>query len=297
MEERTPPARSGALTTRADTPPARFDWPGLLLALYASVALALLLRVGVGLAMTLRLLRRSRATGRTTEGIEIRESDRVGVPVALGIVGPAIVLPADWRQWEGAKLDAVLAHERSHIRRRDVAVQALSAIHRALLWHSPLSWFLHTRIVRAAEEASDDAAVAFTRDRGLYAEVVLDFVRRAVRPRSPRGVNWLAAPMARYGRPDKRIHRILDGTVLSGGVTRWSLAAIVAAGAPLAYLAAAASPQSAAPAPATLAAPAPAPSRYCRNQPPRLPNGPPPANRSRRPVRNPIPVMWPDLAR
>ena len=104
-----------------------------------------------GLAMSLRLLHSSHATDRATEGIAIRESDRVASPVTLGIARPAIVLPGDWRQWDGAKLDAVLAHELSHIRRHDPAVQMLSAIHRALLWHSPLSWFLHRRIVRLGD--------------------------------------------------------------------------------------------------------------------------------------------------
>ena len=147
-----------------------------------------------------------------------------------------------------AKLDAVLAHERSHIRRHDPAVQLLSAIHRALLWHSPLSWFLHRRIVRVAEEASDDAAVAATRDRASYAELLLDFVQRGARRAS-----WQGVPMARYGRPDERIHRILDGTALSRGVTRWSVAAILALGSPLAYVVAAAHPQSAPQAQATAA--------------------------------------------
>jgi multidrug efflux system membrane fusion protein len=50
--------------------------------------------------------------------------------------------------------------------------------------------------------------------------------------------------MARYGPPDERIHRILDGTSLSRGVTRLSVAVILAAGSPLAYLAAAAHPHS-----------------------------------------------------
>jgi RND family efflux transporter MFP subunit len=210
------------------------DWARAAVIVYILIALTLLLRLGAGLAMSLRLLRSSRATDRATHGIEIRESDRVATPVTLGIARPAIVLPADWRQWDGAKLDAVLAHERSHIRRHDPAVQLLSAIHRALLWHSPLSWFLHRRIVRVAEEASDDAAVAATRDRALYAEVLLDFMRRAVRTSS-----WQGVPMARYGRADARIHRILDGTALSRGVTRWSVAAILALGSPLAYLVAA----------------------------------------------------------
>jgi multidrug efflux pump subunit AcrA (membrane-fusion protein) len=215
-----------------------FDGARAAVAVYVLVALTLLLRLCVGLAMSLRLLRGSRATGRAAEGIEIRESDRVATPVTLGVASPAIVLPVDWGRWDNAKLDAVLAHERSHIRRHDPAVQLLSAIHRALLWHSPLSWFLHRRIVRVAEEASDDAAVAATRDRALYAEVLLDFMRRAVP-----GPNWQAVPMARYGPADQRIHRILDGTVLSRGVTRWSVAAILALGSPIAYLVAAAQPQ------------------------------------------------------
>ncbi len=227
-------ARRGARVSK------RYDWARAAVMAYVLIALALLLRLCAGLAMSRRLLRGSRLTDQATDGIEIRESDRVGAPVTLGIARPAIVLPGDWRQWDGAKLDAVLAHERSHIRRRDPVVQLLSAIHRALLWHSPLSWFLHKRIVLAAEEASDDAAVAVTRDRAVYAEVLLDFMQRRVQ-----GANWLGASMARYGRPDERIHRILDGTALSRGVTRWSVAAILAMGSPLAYVAAAAQVRSA----------------------------------------------------
>jgi uncharacterized protein (TIGR03435 family) len=155
--------------------------------------------------------------------------------VTPGIARPAIVLPAGWRHWDSAKLEAVLAHERSHIQRRDPAVQLLSAIHRALLWYSPLSWFLDRQIVRLAEQASDDAAVAAIRDRASYAEVLLEFMQRGVRRTSLQGV-----PMARYGQPEQRIHRILDATTLSRGVTRWSVAAILALGLPLAYVIAAA---------------------------------------------------------
>jgi membrane fusion protein, multidrug efflux system len=107
-----------------------------------------------------------------------------------------------------------------------------------------------------AEEASDDAALAVTSDRPFYAEVLLEFMQRG-----GRYATWAGVPMARYGRPDKRIHRILEGKALSRGVTRWSLAGILVLGAPLAYLVAAANPQSA-PEPKRVkaaAAPAPAP--------------------------------------
>ena len=204
-----------------------FDWARASLIAYFAIALGLLLRVGVGLAMSWRLLTRSR----DSELPGVRESEDVAAPVTLGIFRQAIVLPLDWREWDSAKLDAVLAHERSHIGRFDPAVQLLSAMHRAVLWFSPASWFLHSRIVRVAEEASDDAAVAVTRDRASYAECLLGFMRCK---ECGAGV-----PMARYGAPEKRIYRILDGTSLSRGVTRWSAAATVMLGVPLAYLAAA----------------------------------------------------------
>jgi beta-lactamase regulating signal transducer with metallopeptidase domain len=217
-----------------------FDWMRLAAILYALAAGALLLRLFVGLVMSLRVFRRSRDTGIVADGARVRESDRVASPVTIGVLRPAMLLPADWRAWQPSKLAAVLAHERSHIRRHDPAVQFLSAMHRALLWASPLSWFPHRGIVRTAEEISDDDAVAATHDRVSYAEILLEFVQRGVGQTS-----WLGVPMARYDRPAKRIRRILNSTSAPRGVTRWGVAAILTLGAPLTYLAAAAHPQSA----------------------------------------------------
>ncbi len=187
-----------------------FDWARAAFILYVLVAFALLLRLCIrsgdepasAAQQPWRPVRQRK---------ELRFANRTAWrrPWRWGSCARQSCSPAIGAQWDGAKLNAVLAHERSHIRRHDPAVQLLSAIHRALLWHSPLSWFLHRRIVRAAEEASDDAALAVTRDRALYAEVLLDFIQRGVR-----GASWQGVPMARYGRADKRIHRILDGTVL-----------------------------------------------------------------------------------
>jgi multidrug efflux system membrane fusion protein len=233
-----PSALDASVAKRSAVTAKPFDWAYAVLLIYTVVAGAFLLRLCLGLLLSLRILRDSRPAGLAIARAEIRESDRLAAPVTLGILRPAIVLPADWPQWSLAKRDAVLAHEASHIRRFDPAVQLLSAMHRALLWYSPLSWFLHSRIVRMAEEASDDAALSVNGDRASYAEFLLEFMQRGVRP-----ANWLGVPMARYSRPDQRIHRILDGTKLSRGVTRWSLAAILAIGSPVAYVVAAANPQ------------------------------------------------------
>lgn len=208
----------------------RLDWVRAALMLYAAVCGVMLLRLCFGFWAGLRLLRGSRAAGLVRGEIEIRESGRIGAPATLGTVRPAIVLPLDWREWESARLEAVLAHERSHVQRRDPLAQLLSGIHRALLWASPLSWFLHRRIVQTAEEASDDAAVAAIHDRVSYAETLLDFMRRGVWNSGFTGVS-----MARYGSPVKRIRRILDSTAHSRGVTGRGVAAIVALASPLVY--------------------------------------------------------------
>ena len=171
------PVAAVTVSEAAAKPRAPFDWARAALVIYFAIALVLILRVVVGLAMSRRLLRGSRATG---EDPGIREARTMwSPPVTLGIWRPAIVLPFDWREWDEAKLAAVLAHERSHIARFDPAVQLLSAVYSAVLWFSPASWFLHSRIVRVAEEASDDAAVAVARDRLSYAETLLGFMRGA----------------------------------------------------------------------------------------------------------------------
>ncbi len=204
-----------------------FNPASLVLAAYSLIAALMLLRLLTGLLGSLRLLRHTHPTARP----EFRESASVNSPVTLGLIRPLIVLPTDWPQWESTKLRAVLAHENAHIRRRDPLVQFVSAIHRAFLWFSPLAWLLHSRIVAISEEASDDAALSEMSEPAVYAELLLDFMQRlALRSKQP------GIPMARYGRADRRIHRILESKSFPYGLTRWSVATLLVVAAPLTYL-------------------------------------------------------------
>ena len=65
---------------------------------------------------------------------ELAESPAVAVPVTLGVWHPVILLPTAWREWSEEKLQAVLAHELSHVVRRDALTRALAAIHRGVFW-------------------------------------------------------------------------------------------------------------------------------------------------------------------
>jgi hypothetical protein len=212
-------------------------WPSLLLSIYGLGAGLLLLRTGAGVAMTRRILRRSVVTGLLGDGRRVLESNDLTIPAAVGLLRPAVVLPSEWREWEAAKVGAVLVHELSHVRRRDPAIQLLSAAHRAILWFSPASWWMHDRIVRLAEDASDDAVMAVTPDRVSYAEVLLQFMQCPRKRFQAEGVT-----MTRYGRAAGRIQRILDSTTACRGLTRVGVATILAIAAPATFLAAAVTP-------------------------------------------------------
>ncbi len=205
--------------------------------LYCAVAGTMLLRLFAGLVISRRILRRSAITAMRAAGHPVRESAEVTTPVTIGILRPAVLAPLDWRDWDSAKIAAVLAHEASHIRRCDPALQFVSAIHRALLWLSPLSWWLHRGIVRASEEVSDRDAIAAGSDPATYAGILLEFVQRRSLGGTCPGV-----AMASYDRPEKRIRRILNWTPIPRAATRWGIAAVVGLGASLAYLVAAAQP-------------------------------------------------------
>ncbi|HUO29795.1 MAG TPA: M56 family metallopeptidase, partial [Bryobacteraceae bacterium] len=134
-----PPAGAFPLASSALPEP---RWPAYLFSAYLLGAAVLLLRVAIGVFLTRRLRNRTRPTGLTLAGgLPVHECRDLRVPAALGAIRSIVVLPQDWRAWPTAKLEAVLAHERSHVRRHDPAVQLFSAMHRAFLWPSPLSWW------------------------------------------------------------------------------------------------------------------------------------------------------------
>ena len=137
----------------------------------------------------------------------LAESDNLLVPVTLRVRRPAILLPASWREWDEHKLTAVLMHEISHVRRRDTLVQSLALIHRAIFWFSPLGWWLERHLADLAEQASDEAALSCGVERTRYAEALLGFIASLEGSRSR--VWWQGVAMAKCGRAEKRIDRIL----------------------------------------------------------------------------------------
>ncbi len=213
-------------TSAAPAPHVRrsIPWFPILISIYLGVAFLLLARIFVGAAFGDRLVRsakpvsdadalRSLSSCARNAGLRsqplLAESESIAVPVTLRVTRPALLLPESWREWDDAKLRAVLAHELSHIVRRDGLVQRLALLHRAIFWFSPLGWWLVRHLNDLAERASDEAALACGIERIRYAEALLGFVATLENCRSR--VWWDGAAMAKRGRAEKRLDRILGG--------------------------------------------------------------------------------------
>ena len=171
---------------------------------YLLVAFFQLARLIAGVILTARLYRKASVpTEAWAQGRAIRVSAAMRGPISFG---HCILLPADYASWSRTKLDAVLAHEESHIGRGDFFIQLLAALYRAVFWFSPFAWWLQARLCALAEAASDEAAIQRLNDPATYAEILVDVSRRANSQTIP-----VAIPVAMAKGPDIhwRVDRIL----------------------------------------------------------------------------------------
>jgi len=95
-------------------------------------------------------------------------------PGIFGIARPVLVWPEGISQHlDDAHLEAILAHELWHVRRRDNLFAALHMLVEAVFWFYPLVWWLGARLIDERERACDEEVVALGKDRQIYAESIL----------------------------------------------------------------------------------------------------------------------------
>ena len=126
---------------------------------------------------------RSRATPmRIRKGIEsavpIMFVPGLAEPGVFGILRPILLLPEGiGARLNEAQLEAILAHELCHVRRRDNLTATIHMAVQAALWFHPLVWWLGARLVDERERACDEEVLRLGNRPHVYAEGILKVCR------------------------------------------------------------------------------------------------------------------------
>src|SRR5262245_16015820 len=131
-------------------------------------------------------LQRARQTLGLRTHITLLSSPGFREPGVAGFVRPSLLWPdAVSDVLEDEELNAILAHELTHVRRRDNLTGAVHMIVGAAFWFHPLVWWLTARLVEERERSCDEAVLALGARPEPYAEGLLKVCRFGLRPPMP----------------------------------------------------------------------------------------------------------------
>jgi bla regulator protein blaR1 len=106
--------------------------------------------------------------------ISLRSSQSSLEPGIFGILRPLLLWPAGIsHQLQDAHLEAILAHEVQHVRRRDNLAAAMQMVVEAIFWFHPVVWWLGARLVEERERACDEEVLRLGNEPEIYAESIL----------------------------------------------------------------------------------------------------------------------------
>src|SRR6266550_70702 len=119
-------------------------------------------------------LRRLERMGGMRTRIEMLLSRASLEPGIFGIARPVLVWPERISErLEDVHLEAILAHEVWHVRRRDNLAAAIHMAVESVFWFHPLVWWLGAQLVEERERACDEEVLELGNERQVYAESIL----------------------------------------------------------------------------------------------------------------------------
>jgi beta-lactamase regulating signal transducer with metallopeptidase domain len=128
-------------------------------------------------ASWLTLLNELKAKLRIRLPVRLKFSDGLQVPIVNGIMKPVILLPESMADWPTERLQAVLLHELSHIKRYDNLTQNVAHIIALFYWFNPLVWMALKLLKTNREYACDDLVLWTGMQPTAYATNLLLAIR------------------------------------------------------------------------------------------------------------------------
>jgi TonB family protein len=206
-------------------------------ALFATYGLCFAVRLGVGVWRTMGLRRRAcglvlqdavrRAFARFERvfgvpNAPVMMSREIAGPVTVGVRRRVLLLPEGWETGILEEdLDAVLAHEFAHMRRRDFAKNLLyEVLSLPVAWH-PMVWVTRRRVAESREIVCDAMAAEAVRGRQRYARSLLRLAAQFSQTRRATRVHAIGIFDANhFGNFERRVMRLTEKRVEMRGVRR-----------------------------------------------------------------------------
>jgi uncharacterized protein (TIGR03435 family) len=168
-----------------------------------------------------------------TKGLRLLTSGAAFEPGVVGIWRPVLLVPDDLiAHLTPAQMNALIAHEHSHVRHRDNLFAAVHMVVEAIFWFHPLIWWIERRLIDERERACDEDVLRSGSHPDDYAEGILAVCRLNVRGPVPCVAGITGSNLRR------RIESILRGAlgrpVSAGQRAALVLAAAVCVGVPIA---------------------------------------------------------------
>ena len=161
--------------------------------------------------------------------VEVAISPSISSPMALGILRPIIVFPADLvEKLRTDELTLILMHELAHVRRWDNLTMLLHRLVSAVLFFHPAVWLCGRMLRREAEQACDDLVVCATGRSEAYARGLAHVAERAAHLNPlMRRIPTMNAFAATESDLALRIRRALGGSAHRMGLRARVLAAVL----------------------------------------------------------------------
>ena len=197
------------------------SWAIYLLIAWAAIASILLARLSVSLWHIAKLRRSSTVVDPATldsalhtvwteasRRVELRTSEKVRVPAALGFFRPIVIVPT-WTLEElpAEELKVILMHELAHLHRWDDWTNLAQKIVKALFFFHPAVWWIEGKLTLEREMACDDLVLAQTSNPKTYAKSLLSLAERVG---LGKGIALAQAALGRAHQTSQRIMQILD---------------------------------------------------------------------------------------
>lgn len=110
---------------------------------------------------------------------QVAMSDEIAGPLLAGVMQPTLLLPAHSAdELSDEEVEAVLAHELSHLRRRDPLWHTVSSVMLLPVQFHPMAVWIASRIRQTREMACDAEAVAWMGSLSRYADALLCVAER-----------------------------------------------------------------------------------------------------------------------